>query len=70
MANKYRDNHEVKGHLSTIFTGRFSSVAIRQWPLTPVSAQRIYSVIIELLFVFVGAVFVAPRSEELGIAKQ
>ena len=23
---------------------------------------------IELLFVFVGAVFVAPRSEELGIA--
>ena len=28
------------------FPGRISSVAIRQWPLTPVSAQRIYGVIL------------------------
>ena len=30
--------------------------------------QSAYHIIIELLFVFVEAVFVTPRSEELGIA--
>ena len=44
--NKYRENREVKGHLSAIFPGRFGSVAIRQWQLTPVSAVRIYGVIL------------------------
>ena len=29
---------------------------------------HIYSNIIDCIFVFIGAVFVAPRSEELGIA--
>ena len=35
-------NSEVKGHPSTIFSGRFGSVAIRQWLLTPVLAKPLY----------------------------
>ena len=36
---------EVKGHPSAFFPGRFGRVAIRQWPLTPLSAKPLYGVI-------------------------
>ena len=34
------------GIFPPLFPSRFGSVAIRQWPLTPVSAQQIYGVIL------------------------